>query len=115
MIASVADADVVLVNPTHVAVALAYTPGRGAPRVLAKGAGVIAAKIREEADKHRVPMVQDIPLARGLYAACEVGDEIPAELYDAVARVLAFLFSLRRRGRAMSGIHRTPALTAAAS
>jgi flagellar biosynthetic protein FlhB len=115
MIASVADADVVLVNPTHVAVALAYTPGKGAPKVLAKGAGVIAAKIREEADKHRVPMVQDIPLARGLYAACEVGDEIPAELYDAVARVLAFLFSLRRRGRAMSGIHRTPALTAAAS
>ena len=113
MIASVADADVLLVNPTHVAVALAYTPGRGAPRVLAKGAGVIAAKMREAADEHRVPMVQDIPLARGLYAACEIGDEIPEELYDAVARVLAFLFSLRRRGRSLSGIHRAPVLTAA--
>ncbi len=112
MIASVADADVLLVNPTHVAVALAYTPGHGAPRVLAKGAGVIAAKMREAADEHRVPMVQDIPLARGLYAACEIGDEIPEELYDAVARILAFLFSLRRRGRSLAGIHRAPALAA---
>jgi flagellar biosynthetic protein FlhB len=112
MIASVADADVLLVNPTHVAVALAYTPGQGAPRVLAKGAGVIAAKMREAADEHRVPMVQDIPLARGLYAACEIGDEIPEELYDAVARILAFLFSLRRRGRSLAGIHRAPALAA---
>jgi len=113
MIASVAEADVLLVNPTHVAVALAYTPGHGAPRVLAKGAGVIAAKMREAADEHRVPMVQDIPLARGIYAACEIGDEIPEELYDAVARVLAFLFSLRRRGRSLAGIHRAPALSAA--
>ena len=113
MISSVADADVLLVNPTHVAVALAYTAGHGAPRVLAKGAGVIAAKMREAADEHRVPMVQDIPLARGIYAACEIGDEIPEELYDAVARVLAFLFSLRRRGRSLAGIHRTPALSTA--
>ena len=103
MIADVANADVVLVNPTHVAVALAYTPGSGAPRVVAKGAGVVAARIREEAERQKVPMVEDIPLARGIFRACELGTEIPADLYDAVARVLAFVFALRRRGTAPTG------------
>lgn len=103
MIADVAHADVVLVNPTHVAVALAYTPGSGAPRVVAKGAGVVAARIREEAERQRVPMVEDIPLARGLFKACELGTEIPADLYDAVARVLAFVFALRRHGTPTHG------------
>jgi len=107
MMADVATADVVLVNPTHVAVALRYNPTGGAPRVVAKGSGVIAAKIRERAEEHRVPMVRDIPLARAVFAGCEIGDEIPAELYTAVARVLAFLFSLKARGAA-AGTHVVP-------
>ncbi len=105
MIAAVASADVVLLNPTHVAVALKYEPGKSAPRVVAKGAGAVATKIRERAADTRVPMVQDIPLARALHAACEVGQEIPEELYTAVARVLAFVMSLKRRGAAL-GVHR---------
>ena len=111
MMADIATADVVMVNPTHVAVALKYDPLGGAPRVVAKGSGVIAAKIRERAEEHRVPMVRDVPLARALHSACEIGDEIPAELYGAVARVLAFIFSLKARGAA-AGTHtvRQPAL-----
>ncbi len=107
MIADVANADVVLVNPTHVAVALRYEPGTGAPRVIAKGAGHVAARIREAAAKARVPMVEDIPLARALHAACDLGHEIPQHLYVAVAQVLAFVMALRRRG-ASAGIHRAP-------
>ncbi|WP_210507478.1 flagellar biosynthesis protein FlhB [Naasia sp. SYSU D00057] len=104
MIAAVSGADVVLLNPTHVAVALKYEPGKSAPRVVAKGAGAVAAKIRERAADTRVPMVQDVPLARSLYAACEVGQEIPVELYGAVARVLAFVMSLKSRGASL-GVH----------
>ncbi len=104
MIAAVASADVVLLNPTHIAVALRYEPGKSAPRVVAKGAGAIAAKIRERAADARVPMVHDIPLARALHAACDIGQEIPEELYTAVARVLAFVMALRRRGAAL-GVH----------
>ena len=107
MMADVATADVVLVNPTHVAVALKYDPSSGAPRVVAKGSGVIATKIRERAHEHRVPLVKDIPLARAVHRACEVGDEIPPELYAAIARVLAFLFSLKARGVA-AGTHVVP-------
>ncbi len=71
--ADVPTADVVMVNPTHVAVALRYDPAKGAPRVIAKGQGPIATKIRELATEHRIPMVQDVPLARALHAGCEVG------------------------------------------
>lgn len=98
MIAAIPAADVVLINPTHIAVALKYEPGKSAPKVVAKGSGVIAARIREEADKHDVPMVRDIPLARALHAACEIGDEIPAGLYTSVAQVLAFVMQLAARG-----------------
>lgn len=105
MIAAIADADVVLVNPTHVAVALKYDAGKSAPRVVAKGAGVIAARIRQEAEAQDVPMVQDIPLARALHSTCELGQEIPVELYRAVAGVLAFVMSLKSRG-ATRGVHR---------
>ena len=103
MLAAVANADVVLVNPTHYAVALRYEAGRGAPRVVAKGTDALAAKIRERAREHRVPVVEDKPLARLLHRVCDVDDEIPAELYAAVARILAFVFSLRRPG---SGVPR---------
>ena len=104
MMAAVADADVVLVNPTHFAIALSYEPGKSAPRIVAKGAGIIAARIREQAETDRVPIVRDIPLARALHAQCKLGDEIPVELYSAVAAVLAFVMSLKRRGSAQ-GTH----------
>jgi flagellar biosynthetic protein FlhB len=104
MMADVPSADVVLVNPTHVAVALRYDPKRGAPRVVAKGADHVAARIRELADVHRVPMVSDIPLARTLYKTCEIGQEIPPDLYRAVATVLAFVITLKRKGSAV-GVH----------
>ncbi|WP_413451421.1 EscU/YscU/HrcU family type III secretion system export apparatus switch protein [Georgenia phoenicis] len=107
MLAAVADADVVIVNPTHVAVALRYQPGKGAPRVVAKGQGHVAKRIRERATEHRVAVVQDITLARTIHAMCEVGHEVPDYLYEAVARVLAFVMSLRRRGAA-AGTHRMP-------
>jgi flagellar biosynthetic protein FlhB len=111
MMAAVANADVLVVNPTHVAVALRYEPGTGAPKVVAKGSGAIATRLREEATRHRVPMVEDVPLARALYAACEIDHEIPEYLFMAVARVLAFVMALRRRGAA-AGQHRTPGGTA---
>ena len=108
MIAAVGDSDVVLLNPTHLAVALRYEPGRSAPRIVAKGAGVVAQKIRERAEEAGVPMVRDIPLARALHAACDIGQEIPEELYTAVAQVLAFIEHLKRRGSAR-GTHTMPA------
>lgn len=111
MIAAVSDADVVLLNPTHVAVALRYEPGASAPRVVAKGRGLIAARIRDEADANSVPMVRDVPLARALHAACEVGQAIPIEFYEAVATVLAFVMALRRRGAA-GGVHTVASTTA---
>ncbi|HET6301264.1 EscU/YscU/HrcU family type III secretion system export apparatus switch protein [Microbacterium sp.] len=108
MIAAVGDSDVVLLNPTHLAVALRYEPGKSAPRIVAKGAGVVAQKIRERAEESGVPMVRDIPLARALHAACDIGQEIPEELYTAVAQVLAFVEHLKRRGSAR-GTHTMPA------
>ncbi|MDR3068996.1 MAG: EscU/YscU/HrcU family type III secretion system export apparatus switch protein, partial [Cellulomonas sp.] len=107
MMAAVADADVVIVNPTHYAVALRYEPGVGAPKVVAKGVDMLAAKIRERAAENRVPTVTDVTLARALYAAVEVDQEIPDYLFIAVARVLAFVMSLRQRGAA-AGEHRSP-------
>jgi flagellar biosynthetic protein FlhB len=93
MLSAVSGADVVLVNPTHIAVALKYERGAGAPRVVAKGAGALALKIKELARESRVPVVEDKPLARTLYRVCDVEDEIPAELYLAVARILAFVMA----------------------
>jgi flagellar biosynthetic protein FlhB len=105
MMTDVKEADVLLVNPTHVAVALKYEPEKGAPRVVAKGADEIAAKLREIAAEARVPLVQDIPLARALHASCEIGQEVPAQLFTAVARVLAFVMHLTARG-VVGGFHR---------
>ncbi len=105
MMSEVANADVLLVNPTHVAVALRYDPAKGAPRVVAKGAGEVAAKLRALAQEARVPMVQDIPLARALHASCDLGQEVPAQLFTAVARVLAFVMHLGARG-VKGGFHR---------
>jgi flagellar biosynthetic protein FlhB len=105
MMSEVADADVLLVNPTHVAVALKYDPAKGAPRVVAKGAGEVAARLRAMAEEKRVPMVQDIPLARALHSSCDIGQEVPAQLFTAVARVLAFVMQLSARG-VRGGMHR---------
>ncbi len=107
MMTDVLTADVVLVNPTHVAVALRYDSEAGAPTVVARGAGTIAARIRELAGEHDVPLVQDVPLARALYSSTHVGQEIPAELFAAVAQVLAFVISRRNAGR-VGGSHRSP-------
>lgn len=93
MMAEVATATAVIVNPTHVAVALRYDAATGAPVVVAKGRGAVALRIREEAAHHNVPILRDIPLARALHVACELGQEIPLELYEAVARVLAVLLA----------------------
>ena len=107
MMADVPTADVVLVNPTHVAIALRYEAEKGAPRVVARGAGAVAAKIREKATEEGVPLVRDVPLARALYTSTKVGQEVPAELFHAVAQVLAFVISRRRAGRS-GGEHNSP-------
>jgi flagellar biosynthetic protein FlhB len=109
MMADIPQADVVVVNPTHIAVALQYRAGKGAPRVLAKGGDHVAARIREVAREHRIPMVEDVPLARTLFKVCDVGQEIPGDMFEAVARVLAFVMTLKSRGSA-AGTHRVRAL-----
>lgn len=98
MIAEVAKADVVITNPVHLAIALRYTPEQDeAPVVVAKGAGHVARRIREEAEKHDVPIVQNVDLARTLFEAVQVGGFIPADLYRTVAEVLAFVYRLKGR------------------
>ena len=103
MLSMVRMADAVVVNPVHIAVALKYDPTLGAPKVLAKGEGWMAEKIKEEADKHQVTIVESIPLARAMYAACQVDREIPVEMYEGVARLLAFVHHLGQRKRRFDG------------
>ena len=100
MMAAVPEADVVVTNPTHFSVALKYDPAQAAPQVLAKGQDHVALRIRELAREHDVPVVPDPPLARALHGSVEVGAQIPEELYQAVARVLAFVYRLAARKRA---------------
>ncbi|WP_419204114.1 flagellar biosynthesis protein FlhB [Bordetella trematum] len=96
MMTQVPLADVVVTNPTHYAVALRYEEGAGsAPRVIAKGSGLVAARIREIAADSRVPTLEAPPLARALHQHVELGQEIPVALYTAVAEVLAWVFQLR--------------------
>jgi flagellar biosynthetic protein FlhB len=100
MMSEVPTADVVVTNPTHYAVALKYTDGKmRAPKVVAKGADAVAAKIRELAQENKVPLLEAPPLARALYTHAELGDEIPEGLYTAVAEVLAYVFQLRTYGQ----------------
>ncbi len=95
MMEDLPDADVVITNPTHFAVALKYDDtNMGAPRVIAKGKDLVAKRIREIATEHRVPLFSAPPLARVLFRTTEIGDEIPARLYTAVAQVLAYIFQL---------------------
>ena len=96
MMIQVPKADVVLTNPTHVSVALRYQQGEmRAPRLVAKGAGLVALRIREIAAAHDVPVVEAPPLARSLNRYVEIEDEVPVVLYRAVAEVLAFVYRLR--------------------
>ena len=112
MMADVPDATVVVTNPTHFAVALAYPYGEDgeplydAPQVLAKGADLVALRIREVAKENEIVIYEDKPLARALYAQCEVGDSVPPELFAAVVAVLQYVYRLRPelgRGLAKQG------------
>ena len=94
MMAAVPAADVIVTNPSHYAVALAYKAGMGAPKLLAKGMGEVALKIREIGAEHAVPTVEAAPLARALYRHAELDREIPVALYGAVAEVLAYVYQL---------------------
>jgi flagellar biosynthetic protein FlhB len=96
MMSDVPKADVVVTNPTHFAVAIAWKEGSmRAPRVLAKGSDAVAARIREIARENNVPVLEAPPLARALHKHAEIGGEIPAPLYNAVAQVLAWVYGLR--------------------
>ena len=97
MLAQVPSADVIVTNPTHFAVALRYGKDVSAPRVVAKGADLLAKRIREIAAEHDVAIVENAPLARTLYAEVDVDQEIPADLFAAVAEILAFVYRTSSR------------------
>jgi len=90
--AKVPKASVIITNPTHYAIALLYTPQMQAPQVVAKGMDFLAQKIIATARQHRIPVVQNPPLARALYAEVELDATIPVSLYKAVAKVLAYIY-----------------------
>jgi flagellar biosynthetic protein FlhB len=107
MLAAVPQADIVVMNPTHYAVALRYDDATmNAPRVVAKGADLLALKIRDVAKEAKVPVLQAPPLARALYAHTEIDQPVPAALFAAVAQVLAWVYQLRA---AMAGQGAMPA------
>ncbi len=96
MMQAVAEADVVITNPTELAVALSYKEGKtSAPVVVAKGQDYIAKKIREEAKLNNIELVENKPVARQLYYMCDIGSEVPEELYQAVAEILAYVYRLK--------------------
>jgi flagellar biosynthesis protein FlhB len=96
MMAAVPKASVIITNPTHYSVALQYERGMAAPLCLAKGADNIAFKIREIAREHDIPIVENVTLARALYATVEIDEEIPVEHYHAVAEVIGYVMGLKR-------------------
>ncbi|MEH2475807.1 flagellar biosynthetic protein FlhB [Nitrobacteraceae bacterium AZCC 2161] len=96
MMAAVPKASVIITNPTHYAVALSYERGMSAPICVAKGIDSIALKIREVAGKHDIPIVENVPLARALYATTEIDEEIPVEHYHAVAEIIGYVMGLKR-------------------
>lgn len=98
MMQAVPTADVVVTNPTHFAVALKYDPAEmSAPRMVAKGADLVALRIREIAEEAGVPVVENPPVARALFASVEIDEEIPPEQYRAVAEIISYVFRLRRK------------------
>jgi flagellar biosynthetic protein FlhB len=96
MMAAVPKASVIITNPTHYSVALAYDRGMAAPVCVAKGIDHAAFKIREIAKQHDIPIVENVPLARSLYATVDIDEEIPAEHYHAVAEIIGFVMRLKR-------------------
>jgi flagellar biosynthetic protein FlhB len=96
MMAAVPKASVIITNPTHYSVALSYQRGMSAPVCVAKGADNVAFKIREIAREHDIPIVENVPLARALYATVAVDDEIPVEHYHAVAEIIGYVMGLKR-------------------
>jgi flagellar biosynthetic protein FlhB len=96
MMAAVPKASVIITNPTHYAVALSYERGMSAPICVAKGIDNIALKIREIAGKHDIPIVENVPLARALYASVDIDEEIPVEHYHAVAEIVGYVMGLKR-------------------
>ena len=108
MMAKVPEADVIITNPTHLAIAVKYDPkNMGAPVVLAKGAFRTAERIVALATEHEIPVVQNVPLARAIYRAVETDQEIPADLYLAMAEVLAYVYNLRSGRRSSRPIERS--------
>lgn len=107
MMAAVPKANVVVTNPTHYAVALTYQAGMAAPKVVAKGVGVVAQRIKEVASEHAVPVMEAPPLARALYKHADIDAEIPSALYNAVAEVLAYIYQLSN-WRQLGGIYPVP-------
>ncbi|MDD3733258.1 MAG: EscU/YscU/HrcU family type III secretion system export apparatus switch protein, partial [candidate division Zixibacteria bacterium] len=98
MMQEIPKADVVITNPTHLAVALKYDPAEmQAPMVVAKGERLIAEKIKEIAYEHDIPVIEDKPLARALFKMCDIGQLVPANLYRAVAEVLAYVYRLKNK------------------
>lgn len=109
MMSKVPEADVIVTNPTHYAVALSYRDGEmAAPRVIAKGADAVAARIRELGEEHDIPRLEAPPLARALYRHVDLDREVPAELYTAVAEVLAWAFRIKQVRREGGDIPDTP-------
>jgi len=96
MMAAVPKASVIITNPTHYSVALSYERGMPAPICVAKGVDLIALKIREVAGEHNIPIVENVPLARALYANVEIDEEIPVEHYHAVAEIIGYVMGMRR-------------------
>ena len=97
MMEAVPKADVIITNPTHIAVALQYSAEMVAPKVVAMGAGFIAERIKELAREHKVPVIENKPLARTMYKTLKIGQAVPRELYKAVAEVLSYVFKLKRK------------------
>ena len=98
MMQNVPKATVIVTNPTHYSVALRYETGDAAPVCVAKGVDALALRIREVAREHSVPIVENVPLARALYAAVDIDETIPREHFEAAARVIGFVMQ-RRKGR----------------
>jgi flagellar biosynthetic protein FlhB len=97
MMDDVKKADVIITNPTHIAIALQYTKEMIAPKIIAKGAGEVAERIKKQARENNIPIVENKPLARTIFKTLKIGQAIPRELYTAVAEVLSYIFRLKKR------------------
>lgn len=97
MMEAIPKADVIITNPTHIAIALKYDANLPAPQIIAKGADLVAEKIKEIARKHNIPIVENKPLARTIFKTLKIGQVIPRELFHAVAEVLAYVYKLKKR------------------